>query len=103
MKPALSVMSSFDLKEEGGGKFVLTGEMTFATADRILKFSERSFSQYRSVHVDLSQVSKADSAGLALLIEWKAQVSQRAGEINFTSVPESLLSIAKTAEVSDLI
>lgn len=103
MKPALFVMSRFDLRDSGGGKFVLIGEMTFATADRILKSSERTFSQYRSVQVDLSQVDKADSAGLALLIEWKAQASQRVGEITFVSVPESLLSIASTAEVGDLI
>jgi len=96
-------MNSFDLRESGGGKFALIGEMTFDTADRILKSSERSFSQYPSVHVDLSQVNKADSAGLALLLEWKAQVSQRAGEITFICVPESLLAIARTAEVSDLI
>jgi len=97
------VMSSFELRETGGGNFELVGDMSFETANEILKSSERLFAQHALVQVDLGQVSKADSAGLALLLEWKAQAGQRAATISFTGLPDSLIAIAKTSEVSGLI
>lgn len=96
-------MSSFELNATGDGHFVLIGEMSFDTADQILKASEQIFGEYAVLEVDLSQVAKADSAGLALLLEWKSRAHQSAGEITFAGIPDSLLAIAQTTEVSDLI
>jgi len=77
--------------------------MSFDTADRILESSQDLFGKYADLELDLTQVNDADSAGLALLLEWKAQASQHGGTINFVGVPKSLLAIAQTTEVSDLI
>lgn len=77
--------------------------MSFDTADRILESSRNLFGDYAGLEVDLSQVNDADSAGLALLIEWKSQANQRGGSIDFVGIPKSLLAIAQTTEVSDLI
>jgi phospholipid transport system transporter-binding protein len=100
---ALSAVSEFELKDVGDGHFELSGEMSFDTAADILRASERSFSSFEKLEVNLSQVLKADSAGLALLLEWKAQASQRATQIDYVGIPDSLLAIANTSEVSDLI
>lgn len=96
-------MSSFNLKELGSGRFALTGVMSFDTADRILDSSRRLFGDYSGLEVDLSQVNDADSAGLALLLEWKAQANNCGGSISFVGIPKSLRAIAQTTEVSDLI
>ena len=96
-------MSSFELKEVETGRFELVGEMSFENADKILASSRRLFGNYAGLKVDLSQVKRADSAGLALLLEWKAQANQKAGAIDFFGIPDSLLAIARTTEVSDLI
>ena len=96
-------MSDFDLQDLGDGRFELSGDMSFETADQILKSSESLFDQYQVLEVDLTKVRKADSAGLALLLEWKARANQRAGEIKFVGIPDSLVAIAKTTEVGELI
>jgi len=96
-------MSSFELNKTAEGAFELVGEMSFDTAAQILKSSERDFAQLAETQVNLSQVSKADSAGLALLLEWKAQARRRNAEIRFVALPESLLAIAKATEVSNLL
>jgi phospholipid transport system transporter-binding protein len=96
-------MSSFELKDLGAGRFELNGVMSFDTADRILESSRRLFGDYENLEVDLSQVHDADSAGLALLLEWKAQANRRGGSIDFVGVPKSVLAIAQTTEVSELI
>ena len=96
-------MSNFELKKVADGRYSLHGEMSFDNAERILAASEQAFQAIDALELDLSQVGQADSAGLALLLEWKARAHERAAEIRFVGIPESLLAIAQTAEVSDLI
>ena len=102
-KRALLLMSEFDFQDQGEGRFSLSGDMSFETANQILKSSEPLLLQHAALEVDLSGVGKADSAGLALMLEWKAQAARRGAVIQFVAIPKSLLAVAKTSEVSDLI
>ena len=99
----MTAMRNFELNALGDGRFELVGEMSFDTADEILQQSETLFGDYQSLHVDLSKVDNADSAGLALLLEWKALANQRSGAISYVGVPESVQAIAATTEVVDFI
>jgi phospholipid transport system transporter-binding protein len=96
-------MNKFELKELGEGHFALNGEMTFETAERILVASEEPFEQHTRIEVDLSGVTKADSAGLALLLEWITWANHTVREIRFLSMPERILAIARTTEVEQLL
>ena len=96
-------MSKFELNDLGEGRFALTGEMTFETAERILVASEEPFEQHTRIEVDLSGVTKADSAGLALLLEWITWANHTVREIRFLSMPERVLAIARTTEVEPLL
>ena len=96
-------MSDFKLNELGDGRFELAGAMSFETADRILRASERLFRGHRRLSIDFSGVDDADSAGLALLIEWKSQARREGGDIRYSSLPQSILAIARTAEVDHLL
>ena len=96
-------VSSFELNQTTEGGFELIGEMSFETAAQILKSSERSFAQHAETQVNLSQVSKADSAGLALLLEWIGWANHSDVEIRFLNIPKKILAIAQTAEVDELL
>ena len=96
-------MSDFTLEDLGDGRFALSGEMTFDTAERILHESEDPFEQHTRIEVDLSNVQKADSAGLALLLEWITWANHTVREIRFIDMPERVLAIAKTTEVESLL
>ena len=96
-------MPDFELKDLGDGKFSLEGEMTFETAERILLASEEPFEQHTRIEVDLSGVEKADSAGLALLLEWITWANHTVREIRYQSMPERVLAIARTTEVDHLL
>lgn len=96
-------MSDFEFEHTGGGNFSLSGEMSFDTADRILRLSERQFRDHDIVNVDFSHVTRADSAGLALLLEWKSQARRRQSEIRFTRLPDSIVAIARTTAVEHLL
>ncbi|MBT8100790.1 MAG: STAS domain-containing protein [Gammaproteobacteria bacterium] len=96
-------MSEFELKDYGDGRFSLTGNMTFETAERILAESEKPFERYTQIQVDLSNVTDADSAGLALLLEWITWANHTVREIRFLGMPDRVLAIAQTTEVDHLL
>jgi phospholipid transport system transporter-binding protein len=96
-------MSKFELNDLGEGHFALNGEMTFETAERILVASEEPFEQHTRIEVDLEGVTRADSAGLALLLEWITWANHTVREIRFLSMPERILAIARTTEVEQLL
>ena len=96
-------MSEFALDDLGGGKFAISGEMTFATAGEILRASEDKFEEHTRIEVDLSGVTETDSAGLALLLEWITWANHTVREIRFLDTPEKIDAIARTTEVEDLL
>jgi phospholipid transport system transporter-binding protein len=96
-------MSKFELKDLGEGHFALNGEMTFETAERILMASEEPFEQHTRIEVDLAGITRSDSAGLALLLEWITWANHTVREIRFLSMPERILAIARTTEVEQLL
>ena len=96
-------MNKFELKDLGEGRFELTGEITFETAERILLASEEPFEQHTRIEVDLAGVTKSDSAGLAPLLEWITWANHTVREIRFLSMPERILAIARTTEVEQLL
>ncbi len=96
-------MSKFTLDDRGDGHFALAGEMSFDTAERILQASEQLFEDHTRLEIDLSAVTLADSAGLALLLEWVTWANHTVREIRFTGMPERILAIAKTTEVDALL
>ena len=102
-RAATSRVSKFDLQDLGEGRFSLSGDMTFETAERILLASEEPFEQHTRIEVDLSGVDKADSAGLALLLEWITWANHTVREIRFQSMPERVVAIARTTEVEQLL
>ncbi len=95
-------MSEFQLIAAGDGRFELVGDMSFDTADAILRESAGLFAGHAAVDVNFAQVGKADSAGLALLLEWKSWQRQGRCRINFSDIPESVLAIARTTQVEHL-
>lgn len=96
-------MSEFTIEDHGDGRFAVSGELTFATAEKILKTSESMFEDHTQLEVDLTEVAMSDSAGLALLLEWVTWANHSVREIRFTGMPEKILAIARTTEVEALL
>ena len=70
-------MSEFTIEDLGEGRFALSGEMTFETAEKILKASEGPFEEHTQIEVDLSDVTMSDSAGPRARATCTSEVSSR--------------------------
>ncbi|MBT8081692.1 MAG: STAS domain-containing protein [Gammaproteobacteria bacterium] len=96
-------MSDFTLQDLGHGRFALSGELTFETAEMILRSSEGPFEEHTQLEIDLSGVTDSDSAGLALLLEWVTWANHSVREIRFEKIPDKIDAIARTTEVEQLL
>lgn len=86
------------------GSVTLNGELVFDTVPGLLADSRSLFdSEGRAVAFDLKGVTRADSAGLALLIEWLRWARVRSKSVSFINVPSQMLAIAKVSGVDGLL
>lgn len=96
-------MSAVQFTDLGEGRFALEGRLEFETASSAYTQSMIRFSPYTTLELDLSGVSAADSAGLALMLEWVHWAKASAREIRFRNVPDQVRNIARISEVEDIL
>ena len=88
-------MSDIRIDDLGDGRFSLHGNLTFRTASKALELSRRLFSDHASIEVDLADVDRGDSAGLALLLEWQSICKKAGKPLAMNGAPDSLLELAR--------
>jgi phospholipid transport system transporter-binding protein len=89
----------------GPGSFALNGALTFASvptarAEGLQRFGD---SEASSLELDCSGVTEADSAGLALLVDWHAWARRRGRSLRCAQLPERVRALAAISEVEDLL
>ncbi len=96
-------MSGFQLVDCGGGRYRLAGEMTFATASDALEATAPLFKGGIHLQFDLKGIRRADSAGVALLIEWMRRAKQARGGVRYSGLPEALRAMSRVGGVEELL
>lgn len=91
--------------ERSPGRVEVTGELTFATArearQRGLQVLEGS--QAQDLVIDCAAVSRADSAGLAVLLDWLGWGRRHSRRVVLQNLPPSLVAVARISEVDELL
>lgn len=88
----------------GEGRFRIRGEMTFATVTALLAASSPMFqAPEAALEVDLAGVERADSAGLALVIEWLRGARAAGKAIRFLNTSPQLRAIAQVSDLEGLL
>jgi phospholipid transport system transporter-binding protein len=86
-----------------GGRFRLAGCFGFETAGPLLEQGDAAFAAHPRVELDLSGVSDADSAGLAVLLAWVDRARRRGHALRYVAMPPQLVGIARITEVEPLL
>ncbi len=102
-KQRTKALSDFELAELGEGRYALRGDVSFRTAEAILRRSDRLFKGKSEFELDLAGVSRTDSAGLALLLEWMRKAASTGAQIHFANVPEKIQAIAMASDLSEML
>jgi phospholipid transport system transporter-binding protein len=94
----------FELAPAGAaGQFRLTGVLSFETAAAVLARGIAAFDSERALALDLSGVTHADSAGLAVLLTWIERARRDRRSLAYTGVPAQLLQIARLCAVEPML
>lgn len=95
--------SGFTLLDRGGIDYALVGELSFVTATEALKATEGVFENRDSARFDLASIDRADSAGVALLIEWVRRAEAAGCTLSYVNLPERVGAIAHVSGVMELL
>ena len=79
----------------------LSGELSFATVGTLLSELLQHAAPIPPQVIDFSEVTRADSAGLALLIEMRKQPS--IASAIFRHIPKQMLTLAEVCGVQSLL
>jgi phospholipid transport system transporter-binding protein len=96
-------MSEPRIESSSDGRIRVSGELSFKTVPALVLESQDYFKNGNGLDVDLAGVSRADSAGVALLIEWQRQAQKQKKSISFYNIPSQMLAIARLSGVDELL
>ncbi len=74
---------------------MLSGSLTLETAPWLWRELQSGGLLTSATEADLSGLTESDSAGLALLITWRACRRRAGGDMNFTGMPHRLRLLAE--------
>lgn len=86
------------------GAYVLQGPLSFATARRARETLLRALEGGQgALVVDCAGITRSDSAGLAVLLDWLGAARRRGRSLRLQDLPEGLLALAAISDVQDLL
>ena len=85
------------------GKVLISGELTFSTVNRVIDEIQSLVASLPTLQVDLSDVTRSDSAGLALLVHWMREAKRAKKTLIFHHLPPQMLAIASASGLDELL
>ena len=90
-------MTEATLQEGDNGRMEIHGDLNFVSVPVLWQQCCTQLPRYSQLEIDLSQVQRSDSAGLALLIECLRQARQTGKSIRFFNMPTQMLAMARVS------
>jgi len=89
--------------ERDGDTLRVGGELNFASVVDLWRATGPLFATDPPARVDLGGVSHANSAGVALLVDWLSQARDRQRELVFLNVPAQMRAIIQVADLDTVL
>lgn len=85
--------------------FKLGGSLVYANLSQVIDDAQSLLrnNQNQAIEIDCESLERVDSAGLALLIEWKKACKQTNKSCNFSSLPVQAISLIETYRLQQVI
>lgn len=87
------------------GCLAVSGVLTFDTASRAHQTGLKliAASDSAAIEVNCEAVTDSDSAGLVVLVDWRAAAERSRKTLRFTHLPDVLRALAAISEVENLL
>jgi phospholipid transport system transporter-binding protein len=90
-------------RQDGAALFRLSGSLDFGSVPAVYRAGLEQFGTDGDIVLDLAGVTRANSAGLALLLEWQRLARQGGRALRLRNLPASLRNIAMVSELVELL
>ena len=91
-----------ELKSAGEGRLMLSGAIDFDSVAAVYRQMAPYLEQGGSLSLDLGEVGRFNSAGLALLLQWLEDARRRQVELTFLNLPAAHGELASLYNLSGL-
>jgi phospholipid transport system transporter-binding protein len=91
------------LADRGDGRCVISGAVTFETVPWLWQQLCSGALLREARAAELSEVGDVDSAGLALLVTWRASCKAAGGDLRFENLPDQLMALARLTDAQALL
>jgi phospholipid transport system transporter-binding protein len=97
--------AQYQIGLQADGRVSVTGELTFATARGARSLGRKVLESQTGpeVRVDCSGISRGDSAGLAVLLDWLASARASGQHLRYENLPQQIVAIAEISELDELL
>jgi phospholipid transport system transporter-binding protein len=95
-----------EVAEAAPGQITVRGALSFETARTACDLGIKLFKRARKapqIVIDCGGVTEADSAGLAVMLEWLKWALKNQRPMAFENLPESIRAVARIGEVEPLL
>ena len=96
-------VDQFSIQRVADGRLEASGVLGYVTAGRALPAGLALVPRGSTCTIDLSRVTEADSAGLAVLVEWLATARSRGTVIRYEGIPAQILAFARISDLESLL
>lgn len=93
------------LEKIGQGHYLLKGQLNFNSVPELWNDHKISLfdDEVDTLDIDLSQLERSDSSGLAILVEWYREAEQCDKKITFFNLPKQMYDIAKVSGLHEIL
>jgi phospholipid transport system transporter-binding protein len=85
------------------GRYAIEGALDFTTVSRLAASGHPLFTRGATIDIDLARVTSANSAGLALLLDWLDVATGRGARLTYRNLPDSLTRIAAVSNLDAVL
>ena len=89
--------------EREGDTLRVQGDLDFDSVVALWGMTESLFAADPPTRIDLRGVSRANSAGVALLVAWLGRVQRRQQTVAFINVPAQMRAIIEVADLDTVL
>ncbi len=95
--------ASVSIKQGSTGRLEIHGELSFASVPALWRDCRAQYASGKDIDVDLGQVRRSDSAGLALLVEWLREAQRNGASLRFFNIPAQMLEMARASGLDQIL
>ncbi len=85
------------------GRLEIHGELSFASVPALWHECRAQCAAGNAIDIDLGQVRRSDSAGLALLVEWLRETQRSGASLRFFNMPAQMLEMARASGLEQIL